>query len=62
MSKDINLPDHLQGNDPLCPWNEPDEYFCPVCNSETEVVNGTLICLNDDCDHTEEPEEYEGDY
>lgn len=60
--KDDNLPDNCQGDDPSFPWNEPDEYFCPECESETEVINGTLVCLNDECDHMEEHEEYDEEY
>lgn len=59
---DDNLPMNCQGNDPSYPWNQEDDYMCPECGDSTEVVNGTLICLNDDCDHIEEPDDYEGDY
>ena len=62
MSKDLNLPDNMQGNDPSYPWNEPEEFFCPDCGGTTSMQGQELHCDNDECDYVESPDEYDGDY
>ena len=62
MSKDMNLPDNCQGNDPSFPWNEPDEFFCPECDCATSMIGDELHCDNINCDYVESPDEYDGDY
>lgn len=62
MSKDLNLPDNCQGNDPSYPWNEPEEIFCPNCGGETSMIGDELHCNDEGCGYSEEQADYEGDY
>ena len=59
MSKDINLPDNCQGNNPDFPWNQED-LTCNGCGNAAHMEGDSVIC--ESCDYVEYPPEYDGDY